>query len=143
MDSRSNSILLAIALTVSLVIGLTAPVLNKFISVGFRKRMLLTDLFTILINREDSFGVSFEAFEEAYQLISQAYKVDIQKIRPEDPMKIYFDIDSYHSGDGTEWIVETLQKRYGVQIKEDDGPDTVYVFICLVERLRKNSHNLS
>lgn len=81
--------------------------------------------------------VSLETFKLVYHMLGEAYKVEPQIIRPGDPLKRFFDSDSWTLDMGTERLNKWLQS---IGIKEINAqPATVLDLLILVESRQKSS----
>lgn len=78
---------------------------------AFRGR--IPKAFDEIYNSEvKEYGVTYETFEKIYNALGRFYSVDARVIHPSDPLKIFFDIDTWDIGEKTdmmdEWLFETF-----------------------------------
>lgn len=81
--------------------------------------------------------VSFKTFSEVLGALGSAYALDPRTIRPEDPLKVFLDLDSWNLGAGTEKL-DSWMANAGV-VSADVRPATVLDLLLLIENRRGSS----
>lgn len=79
-----------------------------------RQPLSLEEIFDSLDQKHQ---IEFETFVKVYKALGEFYHVDPSIIRPEDALKIFFDIDSWDLDTGTEkmekWLRDTFNIAWG------------------------------
>jgi len=77
--------------------------------------------------------VRYEIFERVLNIIGQSYKLDPELLRPSDELKLFYDLDSWDLGEGTETINELVIKEFGLTYF-DVKPKTILELIIEIEQ---------
>ncbi len=138
MIEASSSLLIGASIF-SLGLCLLTKFAYEFKVFGSRKKIELNDIYNAFKKENDE--ISFQTFEETYLLLSKAFRVEAQKIRPKDSMKVYFNLDSWHLSYGADLLEETLVKKYkytGAKIPVGTVSDFIHI-IHVCKKLHNNS----
>lgn len=95
-----------------------------------REPMSLEKIYNSYIKK---YGIKYETFEKVYRKLGDSYSIDSQLIRPSDPMKMFFNIDSWDLDAGTEKIEEWLEKTLKMDVPKKEIK-TVLDFLIYVEK---------
>lgn len=80
--------------------------------------------------------VSYELFEQIFNTVGQAYRIDPKLLRPADELKKLYDLDSWDLGEGTEALNKRLEEDFGVTHFEAT-PKTIAELIVEIEKKGK------
>ena len=94
---------------------------NKWSFLYKRKK---ENLRTIYKNWADSIGVDYYIFCNIFNLISEAYKIDPEYLRPSDKLVELEAIDSWIMDSGLDYLNNGINERFGV-VKFESQPETI------------------
>jgi hypothetical protein len=63
-------------------------------------------------------SVSFETLKDVLEALGRSFRVDPGLLRPEDPLDVLRQIDSWDLDDGTEQMETWLRQRLGVSVPD-------------------------
>ena len=78
-------------------------------------------------------GASLEVFEKVLNVLGQAYDIDPGKLRSSDKLKIFYDLDSWDLGEGTEKLNNRLIEEFGV-MKFEVEPQSIRELVVEIGR---------
>ena len=121
----------------SLFLAFIAVFVSKFIArkLVFRGRVpvAIEEIYNSAVKKYD---VRYETFQKIYKALGDCYKVDPRFIQPSDPMKKFFDIDTWELGEGTNRLEDWLGKTFEIERKKVDI-GTVLDLLLLAEQHNK------
>lgn len=95
-----------------------------------RKPTSLEDIYNTYVKDHK---IKYETFAEVYKLLGDSYSVDPRLIRPTDPLKKFFDIDSWDLDVGTEKMNDWLTKTLKIETPPKKEIKTVLDLLIFVE----------
>lgn len=117
----------------SLVVVIISKHLTRKLAFKGRQPQTLEEIFNSEVKVH---GIRYETFTEVYNALGDYYSLDPKRIRLQDPLKKFIDIDSWELGEGTKRINEWLSKNFGIENKQENI-DTVLDLLMLIEKCRK------
>lgn len=78
-------------------------------------------------------GASLEVFEKVLNVLGQAYDIDPGKLRSSDKLKMFYDLDSWDLGEGTERLNDRLVEKFGIT-KFEVEPESILELVVEVEK---------
>ena len=120
--------LLGILVVVAVAVVAAARWMSKRNTLSERNSISLFDMY-----QQDmtATGASFEVFEKVLNVLGQAYDIDPGKLRASDKLKMFYDLDSWDLGEGTERLNNRLVEEFGIT-KFEVEPESILELIVEV-----------
>lgn len=130
---RANATILISILFLSMLMFLASRYLVRRFAFKNREPRTLEDVYN---SDAKTCGIRYDTFSDVYRALGACYSIDNKLVRPHDPLKKFFDVDSFDLDAGTERLDEWLSKTFGIEGRQEKI-DTVLDLLVLIEKSRK------
>lgn len=119
---------------VAAVVIVAAQCLSKRSVIKNRSPIDLDELY----QSEGASLTSHDVFRDVMQAVGKAFRIDPRLLRPSDPLKKLYDLDSWDIGEGAEQLSEWLEKECGITCFEKE-PKTIIELMVAVKSAKQKS----